>query len=148
MNAPFLKQLAYLSRATRELSRDDLRQLLRQARRRNRDLDVTGLLLVDPPIFLQILEGPPDSVDAVFASIREDPRHTDVDVLYSNDRCPEREFARWRMGCRILGDRRPEDLHGLDDRVKRVLRTARPDGELARRLLREFRELESGAADL
>lgn len=147
MNRTF-KQLAYVSQASGTLTKADLAALMRHARRRNKELGITGLLLVDPPTFLQIIEGPADAVEALMADIEADPRHHDIEVIHVDGHCPEREFGQWLMGCRILGDGRAEDLEALDERVRNVLRASRPNGTHAHDLLLRFRELEKRHFDV
>jgi hypothetical protein len=95
---PRLLRLTYASRASWPLSREDLSQLAQQARRRNRRLHVTGLLLYMDREFLQVLEGPAAAVEAVFDSIERDPRNMWVTRL-SAERVLRRAFGQWAMGC-------------------------------------------------
>ena len=81
--------LLYTSRARTSLLADDLNQIIEVAQAHNRSLDVTGLLLHGrmeaipsvPGGFVQWIEGPQDAVEALFADIEDDPRHTDVEVI-------------------------------------------------------------------
>lgn len=81
--------LLYRSRARAGLLASGLNDIIETARARNRQLDVTGLLLHGrmealpsvPGEFVQWIEGPEDSVEPLFALIEADPRHTDVEVL-------------------------------------------------------------------
>ena len=81
--------LLYRSRARPGLLASGLNDIIDTARERNRQLDVTGLLLHGrmealpsvPGEFVQWIEGPEESVEPLFALIQEDPRHTDVEVL-------------------------------------------------------------------
>jgi len=143
-----LKQLVYISTAVNPFSRDDIRTLLVGARRRNAELGLSGLLLVDNSLFLQVLEGSPPAVDNIFATISRDVRHRDIDVIYSNDALPERQFARWAMGGKILGEGLPHDFRSLDSRVKEVLRRSRAEGTAAHQLLLDFRAIESAFVDI
>jgi len=74
----------------------DIQALLEVARSRNAGLGVTGALFCDGAYFVQLLEGPAEAVEAVFASIQADPRHTDIRVV---ERGPAetRWFASWHM---------------------------------------------------
>jgi len=143
-----IKQLAYISEGTIDFDKSRLKGLMKQARRRNKELSVTGMLLVQMPLFLQVLEGPPESVDTVFESIKKDDRHTNIDVIFTNESRHEREYGQWLMGCKILGDGLPDDLNHLDERVRDVLRNARAETETARQLLLQFREVESRYIDI
>ena len=57
---------------------DGLKQI---SRRNNRQLDVTGCLLLAGPLFAQVLEGRRDAVEPLVARIAADPRHRQVRVL-------------------------------------------------------------------
>lgn len=89
-------RLAYRSRATQALSRPALAALMRQARRRNTQLGISGLLVVDGERFVQWLEGPHDAVQAVWQSIQRDGRHQQIERM-AVPPGDERLFARWRM---------------------------------------------------
>ena len=63
---------------------------------RNAQLGLTGALLHDGATFFQVLEGPPDPLRAVFASISRDPRHRGVTGLIVRP-VRERRFPRFRL---------------------------------------------------
>ncbi len=66
--------LVYVSAATHPLDKADLLQMLKEARERNQQLGVTGLLLYKDGDFTQLLEGDKATVKALFQdSIRKDP---------------------------------------------------------------------------
>ena len=138
-----LTQLAYVSRATTTFPEDDLVELMRAARQKNKRLGITGMLLFDEPLFLQVLEGPRHVVEDLLETIRRDERHEEVTVIFQDHDLPEREYARWLMGSKILGSGLPADYAELDERVKRVLRVASTDGELAGELQQAFRRIEA-----
>lgn len=81
--------LLYRSRARPGLLASGLNDIIDTARTRNRQLDITGLLLhgrMDalpsvPGEFVQWIEGPEESVVTLFDAIERDPRHTDIEVL-------------------------------------------------------------------
>lgn len=81
--------LLYRSRARAGLLADDLNDIIAAAQERNRQLDVTGLLLHGrmetlpgaPGEFVQWIEGPKENVESLFSLIDEDSRHTDLEVL-------------------------------------------------------------------
>lgn len=93
-----VRQLIYQSRATGPV---DAHGIL-QASRHNNALDgITGLLWYDGAHFVQVLEGPEESVATAFARISADRRHEAVEVL-SDRRLDTPEFGYWSME---LGDR-------------------------------------------
>lgn len=88
--------LTYKSIANASPSKADLEALVGKARVRNRNLGVTGMLLYEDGSFLQTLEGPPDKLDALWASIKRDPRHDHIEVL-SEHVVPARLFSDWDL---------------------------------------------------
>lgn len=57
---------------------------------------VTGVLVFDRGLFVQLLEGPRDGVERTLAAIAADPRHGEVAVRL-REPAPERLFADWSM---------------------------------------------------
>jgi hypothetical protein len=90
-------QLVYVSTATAPLSEVSLRALLAFARTRNAARGVTGMLLYQSGVFLQVLEGDRATVEATFAKIELDRRHRDVVTLWHGD-IESRNFGDWSMG--------------------------------------------------
>jgi hypothetical protein len=91
-----LRQLIYRSVAAWALNPAELQHLLDVARGRNEREALTGLLVYQRGRFVQWLEGPQDALQAVWASIQRDPRHTEVERLHS-PRLSQRLFPDWRM---------------------------------------------------
>lgn len=90
-------QLLYISDAAGEVTDGSLRSLVDQAQQRNSACGITGVLMYSRGRFLQVLEGPESEVRAVFRSIQEDDRHTNVRVLVEGD-VESRRFDAWSMG--------------------------------------------------
>lgn len=88
--------LTYQSRAVSRPTESELEQLVSQARRRNRSLGVTGMLLYENGRFLQTLEGPPAGLQAVWSSICRDQRHRDIEVL-TEHAASSRLFTDWDL---------------------------------------------------
>lgn len=86
-----------------------LRQLLLSARARNHAFGFTGLLLYCEGRFVQVLEGPRHPLEELYARIRRDPRHREVETL-SDGPTAERLFPDWRMGFAAAD---PADVAGL-----------------------------------
>ncbi|MDH3420512.1 MAG: BLUF domain-containing protein [Gammaproteobacteria bacterium] len=76
-----LCHLIYVSTAVTPTDSEELAQLLRQSRARNKEPHITGMLLYKGGHFMQVLEGGRIAVQTVFASIRQDRRHENIDVL-------------------------------------------------------------------
>jgi hypothetical protein len=108
-----ITQLIYISRATQILSSSDLLLLLKQANVRNKNLSITGMLLYKDQSFMQLLEGPSDSVKQVFHSIKNDHRHKRI-TLISEKVVESRLFKGWGMGFTDI-EREKLSLEGFVD---------------------------------
>ena len=94
-------KLAYVSVATRTLSSVDLQNILETAITSNRDADITGILLFNGTNFMQVLEGPQEEVEKIFAKICDDDRHRNVVVIY-REKTGAREFEEAPMLLQIV----------------------------------------------
>ncbi len=92
-----LVRLLYASRAANPMSEAQLSAILRSSREHNPSEGLTGLLCYSDGIFIQVLEGGRDAVNARYKTIVGDERHRDV-VLLSYEEVGERHFAGWSMG--------------------------------------------------
>ena len=107
-----LYQLVYGSTVTWPLNQQEVLGLLQQSHAKNEQLGITGVLLYRDRCFVQVLEGDPDAVRRLFATIQRDDRHQDVQTILERE-VQHREFARWEMGFDAvstpLGDGPPID---------------------------------------
>ncbi|TVQ33518.1 MAG: BLUF domain-containing protein [Phycisphaeraceae bacterium] len=92
-----LKQLLYISRPTQDVTREMLNSIASAASMRNPAFSITGLLLLGNGLFMQMLEGPPDCVETLLDTIRDDPRHRGLEVLLERE-VESRFFPDWSMG--------------------------------------------------
>jgi len=122
----------------------EVNAILAASRRNNPRGGITGALVFNRGIFAQVLEGPPDAVEALFERIQQDPRHGDVQVLSFN-RDAQRLFPNWSMA--YLGQsREDEDLFGHIGR-QTGFSTAHVEGERLLDIIRTIAvEEESRAA--
>ena len=91
-----LSTLVYRSRCVEPWSPDDLGRLVDASRVRNRAASVTGLLICEDDRFFQWLEGPTERLARLWRSIRQDRRHTDIEIL-GDAPTPVRFFGDWDM---------------------------------------------------
>ena len=98
-----LVRLVYFSRATRDMSLSDLKNILQTARSNNSQLDVCGMLCYENRYFLQALEGERDKVNELYLDIADDPRHSDVTIV-GYDEVAEPKFKQWNMGYAASSD--------------------------------------------
>ncbi len=90
-----LIQLVYASRPF-GFDQATLNSILIEARRLNPENDVTGALICRADLYLQLLEGPSEAVEATFARITKDDRHVEVQHLVSRP-IETRLFPDWAM---------------------------------------------------
>lgn len=91
-----VQHVLYCSQATGPFDERRLTELLEQARANNARHGITGLLCYEAGHFVQLIEGPPAVVAALFARLERDPRHQHVRVL-STGWGPLRQFTDWRL---------------------------------------------------
>lgn len=96
-DAGMLKRIKYISRFSAPLDGAAIAAIGEQASRNNQRLGLTGLLMTSGGLFYQVLEGPVAEVDAVYAAIAADERHTDVLLLATEEDIPSRLYPDWSM---------------------------------------------------
>jgi Sensors of blue-light using FAD len=109
-----LISLIYASRSTESFQEHEIPDLLQQVRIANAKQQVTGMLLYIHGSFLQILEGPPEQVDALFSKLPTDKRHTQLRLI-SREPLPERAFEGWTMMHKTLDPVEAGELIGEAD---------------------------------
>lgn len=92
-----LHEIIYVSLAAHKMSQADLLALLDQSKVNNEARGITGMLMYHRREFLQLLEGEPDEVEALFATICRDRRHQQVYSMWEGP-VQARSFDRWAMG--------------------------------------------------
>ncbi len=88
-------QLIYASRPF-GFDEGTIAAILIGSRRRNERDGITGSLICRADLYLQLLEGPQEAVEATYRRIERDQRHTDVRLLSRRD-VAERLFPDWAM---------------------------------------------------
>ncbi len=96
--------------------------ILSAARRNNPRDGITGALVCRQDLYLQLIEGPAEAIDALYARICEDDRHANVELLLSED-MGERLFPNWAM----LDDTAPSLTWSAQDVAAGVLEAASLD---------------------
>ncbi|EOG5376009.1 diguanylate phosphodiesterase [Cronobacter turicensis] len=120
-----LSTLIYRSRLKADIDHESLAAIVRQAQTRNAAMQVSGILVFDGYQFLQVLEGPLSSVDALFERISRDERH-DFIVELMRDYAPHRHFENVGMA---LFDLRNVKAHAV---LKSVVKSSVVPFNLAR----------------
>lgn len=116
MQSDNIRRLVYASQALGDDIRNDLLKILASSRRNNGLDGVTGILWLDGSRYLQLLEGPAESVGAAFDRISRDPRHHEIMIL-DDVEASDRAFGDWAMAAM------PSDTP--DDAAKRLARLLR-----------------------
>lgn len=109
-----LHELFYVSLATGEMSKDDLNELLLQAREKNERLNITGLLIYYKGKFMQILEGEKDAIFELYETICNDKRNH-LNMLCWDHGIQERGFTGWSMAFKNLDDEESSKMAGFSD---------------------------------
>ena len=104
-----MKQLIYRSQPF-GFDRAMLAGILTGARRNNGRDAITGALVCRQDLYLQLIEGPPAAIDALYERIVVDDRHSDVRLLLAGT-VSERIFPRWEM----LDDQAPTLLWSSEE---------------------------------
>ena len=136
-----LYQVIYSSKAAKAMSVADLRAILEDARAGNEKRQVTGALVYADGVFLQILEGPRQSVQSLMRSIAADTRHTHVKVFHEAG-VDHRVFGAWTMAYLDASEEQLAQWLGLpgtasiQQMVDELVRDATRTSEVAGRILR------------
>ena len=136
-----LRQLVYISDASYGLSKPDIESILASSRRNNAEASVSGMLLYSSGVFIQALEGRPETIEGLYKKISDDRRHENVDTV-SDRIVTDRSFASWAMG---FIEKAPEEvsskigINGLLDREE-ALAVLSENEEIATKMLRDFAE--------
>lgn len=120
-----LNQLVYISQSVRKMSSTDLHAIQRTAKANNEMIDVTGSLFYNGGWFLQVLEGPLETITALYHKIEKDPRHKNSRMLY-NEPAKFRTFTRWSMNMTNLEDRQADKY----DELVEVIDAAKTDRKI------------------
>ncbi len=143
--APALSKLVYRSRAVHPLSSLELYRLSLAAQSRNRTESITGLMLYDNDSIFQWLEGPAEGLQRIMQSIRNDPRHTDIEVLDSQS-AEIRMFTDWSMKLAATGQAAASFRRDVMEPPPRIIQDLRQDPRSAAILLATLIPASSGVS--
>lgn len=137
-----MRSLLYASSAPFLLAEPDLVELLRVSQTNNARLGITGMLLYKGGNFMQVLEGPDDAVQTLYARIGRDPRHHAIETLL-NDSITERDFPHWSMGFQNVDHLPADALVGFSSFLSDPFTVARfrADPRATYHFLLAFREI-------
>ena len=123
-----MRQIVYISTAAPDLGRDDVSQVLDASARNNPGCGITGFLVYNGQNFLQLIEGPEESLSNLMAELARDPRHSGI-VRLEDHAIGQRACSDWVMKSLVLTDdiaRREANLAkllpaGIDQQIRRTI---------------------------
>jgi hypothetical protein len=134
-----LYTLAYVSVETRPMSAHHILNILNKARDKNKQLNITGMLLYRQGYFIQALEGEQAAVEALYDTIKQDERHQNVLVVYKNE-ISGRSFPDWSMGFTNLDTVQPDEIEGYNNFLSTPITDVAKEPSRTRQLLELFKE--------
>lgn len=96
-------QILYVSKATEQLDSKTINDIVSAANVYNSRNNISGILMFRAGIFLQLLEGEKSQIEALFAKIEKDPRHSNIVRIFSIEE-NERLFPIWAMAFHEVSD--------------------------------------------
>jgi hypothetical protein len=110
-----LERLVYESTATGTTeSIGNLAVILGESQRNNDRDGLTGALAAHRNRYIQVIEGPAQTLDALLRRLENDPRHRDI-ILLGRAPIPARIFGRWSMANACITPAYGAALDGLID---------------------------------
>lgn len=91
-----LTTLIYRSHINEKIATRLVEEMVKRANQKNDQMGVTGILLFNGTHFFQLLEGPEESVNAIYEGICRDMRHHNI-VELMRDYAPVRRFGKYGM---------------------------------------------------
>lgn len=113
-----LYQLIYVSK--RKCSEEEIIKILEKSREKNKDINVTGMLLYTKDSFIQCIEGEKDEVTTLYEKIKKDERHSNS-ILISYKFIKKRDFPSWNMGEKKINIENTDFMVDMSDAEKTIL---------------------------
>jgi hypothetical protein len=101
-----IRQVVYVSTARAGAGDAELHGIVDKARAANGRNGLTGILAAGNGVYLQIVEGPADAVEALLTRLRADSRHENLRILQDIE-VAARNFPGRLMGLRVLAPEAP-----------------------------------------
>lgn len=133
-----LYEIIYTSLATRDLTPEELAQLLDKARTFNASQGITGMMIYHRREFMQLLEGEQEAVQSLYDRIADDSRHQQLRKIWDGP-IRERGFSDWGMAFVAPDALDLRDRPGYQDLLEQGLRYA-PGDSTGKKLLLTLRD--------
>lgn len=131
--------IVYASEAIEAFDKTALHELLSVARKKNEKLDITGILLYEDRSFLQIIEGRPSVIKALFNKIKKDSRHKHVAKILEFT-SKQKSFDEWTMGHGMVTTDELESIEGMNDFFRSQMRFNDLKEQQVTKILDAFKE--------
>ena len=137
-----LYHLMYISRASKPMTHHELEALVNKSSDNNKHKDITGNLVYNAGVFLQLLEGDEQEIRSLYELIAKDERHSKVKEIYFKP-AKFRLFRKWNMRLVDLDVEESKDLR----RIRDILRNMDEQGKVNNiavpvLILKEFSQLQ------
>ncbi len=109
-----MKSILYVSVADPDVGSDAIHSIVSHSQKRNATDRITGIMLYNGSNFLQLIEGDAAVIDACYARIQRDPRHSGVATL-REEPITVREFPEWAMRFSLIEQPAENTLTGIRD---------------------------------
>lgn len=111
---PALFHIAYVSFSDKKFTEKELEHLLFEIRSKNKEQNITGLLLYNNESFIQVVEGEKQILLKVFEQIKEDGRHHNI-VKLIEEPIEKRSFPDWSMGFEMVDYKKTKNIPGFSN---------------------------------
>jgi len=135
-----MQQITYTSLGRPDSFVRDCSNILALARRNNPELGITGLLVTHDTTYLQVLEGPGETLSALIDYLATDKRHSGFRVL-RREVIRGRKFYDWAMAHRSVTTSDPAAL-GIIPALAAVQRAPNPTDSEIRALIEQMLEFD------
>ena len=105
-----LHRIIYLSSVSKDLTNEEVHNLLLLSKINNKKNNISGLLLFIDGNFIQVLEGDKDTINDLFQKIEKDTRHKNVTKVIE-DTIESRQFENWDMGFSVINSKDLREEH-------------------------------------
>lgn len=114
-----LAQLIYVSNRKSNCTEQEIEKILESCKKNNPPLGITGVLLYNDKVFLQLVEGEYKIIIDTYDKIKNDDRHEKC-VMLSCGIIKEKSFSSWNMGLKKI-DNTIELLTNISNEEKKYL---------------------------
>ena len=114
-----LFSICYMSTKRQGLTNKEIGELVQKSLERNKQRDISGVLIEYKNHFLQYMEGPSREVFRVFDKIKIDNRHHSVEIVQFRS-IEERIFPEWHILHKSL-DKSSNEALGITDNIQTEL---------------------------